>query len=453
MTIPRADSVGISDIQLYIPRPSIDLKTLVDQRVIKNSRLERHYERALRVTGQRAIRFPEIWEDSATMAARAAFDMLNENPSIDVKSIRHLAVGTETGVDHSKPVSAYVQGMLRKAGMDFPGSLSSFQAQHACAGGTVALMSVAGILAAGSERGESGIIINTDIARYDPETTAEITQGAGAVALVVELSPRLLEIDLASAGYWSDDVDDFFRPLGSVTAQVDGTYSMKCYVESLEKAFLDHSARTGQPPERLLNETDYIVMHTPFRNMPAAALETLFENLLGYSPDRTRAFLEEKSFSAAVDPLADIGNLYTGSLYAGLAFLLKDRHRALGSGIAGKRILLASYGSGNMMIVSSARIAAGAADVVSRWDLEKVSTSARRATFDEYAAWVSSPMEPELYARFMENAPLPADAFLLAGIRKDGYREYEHRKAAQSGNRAQERIAPADLHGSVAISG
>jgi len=121
------ETVGISDISIYIPAPAMDLETLVERRVKLNPRLERHLERACRVTGQKLIRFPEIWEDCATLAATAAYRLLTAHPGMDLKSIRHLAVGTETGVDHAKPVSAYVQGMLQRAGLDLPSTLSSFQ--------------------------------------------------------------------------------------------------------------------------------------------------------------------------------------------------------------------------------------------------------------------------------------------------------------------------------------
>jgi hydroxymethylglutaryl-CoA synthase len=413
----------------------------------------RHLERACRVTGQKAIRFPEIWEDSVTMAASAIRMLFLQNPAIDVKNVRHLAVGTETGVDHSKPVSAYAQGMLKRAGIDLPSSISSFQVQHACAGGTMALLSVAAMLAAGGRPADAGIAVSTDVARYETESTSEITQGAGAVALFVQSSPHLLELDLTSAGYFSADVDDFFRPLGSTTARVSGTYSMRCYTESLLGAFLDFCSRSEIRPEHALLDTDYFVLHTPFRNMPQSAMEKLFETVLGYDAEKARGVLAEKSFASAIDPLARIGNLYAGSLTAALAFLLEERFRALGSGIAGKKILLASYGSGSTMVVLQARIAPRAAEVVSRWQLDNIFSSARTATFEEYEAWTNGPVQPELHARLMENAVVPPQAFLLSGIRKDGYREYEFNTAHQLADRGEEREASDDLHGSVAVPG
>jgi hydroxymethylglutaryl-CoA synthase len=405
------------------------------------------------VTGQKRIRFPETWDDTATLAATAAWRLFRGGSGLDPKTVRHFAVGTETGVDHSKPVSAYVQGMLQRSGIPLPGSLSSFEVQHACAGGTIALLSVAGMLAAGRRRGEAGIVVSADIARYERESTAEITQGAGAAALSVELAPRLLRIDLASTGFHSADVDDFFRPLDSTTARVNGSYSMRCYVESLEAAFMDYCARSGRKPAEALLGTDYFVLHTPFHNMPVTAMEKLFEKVLGYDVARTRAVLAEKSFDAGIEPLSRIGNIYTASLPAALAFLLDDRYRAIGKQIVGKRVLLASYGSGSTMALVEARIAEHAPEVIATWDLAEVFSSARTATFEEYEAWTSGPVQPELQARLMESVVLPPGAFALAGVRKDGYREYKFKTLRGIEDGAEEREAPVDLHGSVAISG
>jgi hypothetical protein len=105
------------------------------------------------------------------------------------------------------------------------------------------------------------------------------------------------------------------------------------------------------------------------------------------------------------------------------------------------------------MVVMAARIARDAASVVSRWNIDQVFTSARTASFEEYEAWTSGPVQPELQARLMENAKLPPNAFMLSGIRKDGYREYEFRKAREIGNGVAQRGTPDDMHRSVAISG
>jgi hydroxymethylglutaryl-CoA synthase len=409
--------VGLGDLQLYAPAPRIDLKQVVATRVEHNTRLERHLERACRTTGQRAIRFPEPWEDSATLAASAAAALLADQRV--ARSIRYLAVGTETGLDHSKPVSAYVQGMLRAAGIVLPEEISSFQVQHACAGATLSLVSVSSLLGLALPD-ERGVVIASDIARYQTESTAEITQGAGAAALLVERDPRLIELDLASLGLCSRDVDDFFRPIGASTARVKGQYSIQNYLESLEVAFLDHCRRRGEAPDQVLRETDMFVLHAPFRNMPMMAMLRLLERHLGLGEVQGEAFLDERGFHAAIDPIADIGNTYSAAMYFALGYLLADRHAALGGKIAGRSVLMASYGSGSTMAVFSGRLSERAPETIGRWHLERFPGAGRPAPIEEYEAWVSGFRgAEEAQPRFV-----PQGAFYLAGVRRDGYRSY-----------------------------
>jgi len=436
--------VGISDISLYLPRPVIDLQDIIRKRVAQHPRLARHMERALATTGQKSIRFPEPWEDTATMAAQAACELVRRNPGLDRDAIRHLAVGTETTVDHSKPVSAYVQGMLKRAGISLPDSLSSFQVQHACAGATMALLSVASMLQTSNLPGESGIVMASDIARYDTESTAEITQGAGAVAMLVESSPKLIDLDLSTVGYHSQDVDDFFRPLGSKTARVKGRYSMDCYLESLEGAFLDHCRRAGLSPQQALTDSELVMLHTPFRNMPESAMQHLLERHLGFTNGHTESYLRDRGFYQGVDPLSYIGNTYAGSLYLALAFLLYHRFRELGERIVGKRVLLASYGSGNTMIIQAGRVMPQAPEVLSTWDLDQTLAAHRPASIEDYDLWTEGPYEAAEHERLNLGRQVPADCFYLASIREDGYRDYRH--AAELHDWLPQGEASSDLH-------
>jgi hydroxymethylglutaryl-CoA synthase len=436
--------VGISDIRVYLPRPVIDLEELVRKRVAEHPRLARHMARALATTGQKSIRFPETWEDTATMAAQAAYELLLANPGLDRAAIRHLAAGTETTVDHSKPVSAYVQGMLQRAGVALPDSLSSFQVQHACAGATMALLSVASMLQSSYLPGESGLVVASDIARYDTESTAEITQGAGAVAMLVESAPKLIDLDLSTVGYFSRDVDDFFRPLGSKTAKVKGRYSMDCYLESLEGAFLDHCRRAGQSPQQALTDTALVMLHTPFRNMPESAMQYLLQRHLGFTNGHTEGYLRDRGFYQGVDPLSYIGNTYAGSLYLALAFLLYHRFQVLGERIVGKRVLLASYGSGNTMIIQAGQVMPQAPEVLSAWNLDRTLDANRPASIEEYDLWMDGPYEAADYDRLNQGRQVPAGSFYLAGIREDGYREYRH--AVELHNWLPEGEASSNLH-------
>ncbi len=419
-------AVGIGDLAVYIPEPCMKLDTLVEYRVNGDAKMERRLRRAVESTGQRSMRYPQIWQDNATLAAQAGHGLLTQNRELDLSKLRYLAVGTETSVDLSKPVAAYVEGMLQNAGHEVPDSISTFQVQHACAGGTISIMSVGALLRASARQGETGIVICSDIARYETATTAEITQGAGAVAMLIETNPRLVELDISTQGYCSRDVDDFFRPLDSVTAKVKGGYSVQCYHEALDVAFRDHCERTGEEPRKALENTDMFVLHIPFQKMAWIAIHRLLSEHLHLPSEKIDAFLSERGFHAATDPAARIGNIYSGAAYLSLAFYLKDRFETLGDEIVGKRILLASYGSGNTMSVMRGRVAAGAPEVIKNWDLNALWNRSCEESFETYERWIEAPLKPERYNEIVsqESEKIPHGSFYLSGIRDDGYREY-----------------------------
>lgn len=417
-------TVGISDLAVHIPSPKIRLDTIVDYRIRADPELDRRLRRAVEKTGQRSIRFPQPWEDSATLAAKSAHKLVATRSAEELKRLRYLAVGTETSVDQSKPVAAYVEGMLQRAGVQIPDTLSTFQVQHACAGGTVAMLGISALLAMAPERRESGLVISSDIARYKAPSTAEITQGAGAVSLLVEPNPRLVSLDLATQGLCSRDVDDFFRPNGSVIAKVKGGYSIQCYNEALDVAFLDHCSRRGEEPAEVLRNTDLFVLHVPFKMMAMSALERLLGNHLGLSSDEAAEFMNERGFEQSLEPTTRIGNVYTASTFLAMAFLLKERYERFGSEIVGKRVLLASYGSGNTMIVISGTVMAQAPEVISSWNLDSIWDEESERPLYEYEKWLQAPHPRECLNTLYKVADVPAQSFYLAGIREDGYREY-----------------------------
>ncbi len=428
----------------------MDLVSLAAYRVRTIPNLARHFERALRTTGQRAIRFPRPWEDSATMAASAAAELLRRRRSEksgNDSGLRYLVSGTETGIDHSKPVSAYVQGMLNSAGFALPNSIASYQLQHACAGATAGIITTGALLALSPAHDEFGVVTASDIARYEGKSTAEVTQGAGAAAIIVEQNPKLLELDLAAPGYCSEDVDDFFRPLGSVTARVKGQYSMQCYRNNLQGALDDYAKRHDMSIRELLLNTDYFVLHAPFRNMPGLALEKMFEQYAQMNLANARAHLERGGFYNALEPIADTGNTYTASVYINLASLLLERYRAEGEGIVGKSVLIGSYGSGNTMILIGARVSKEAPSVIRSWPEDLVGRG-DRASIRDYEMWMAradlSEEETPVTDDVLRNSAAPevemaddsstrsagnqegGETFYLRKIRSDGYREYAY---------------------------
>ena len=358
-----------------------------------------------------------------TLAAEALRTLLDAHPEVAPR-LRFLALGTETGVDMSKSGSTYVLGLLQRAGYGLPTSLSSFQVQHACTGGTLALLTIAAFLQAAGRDGDTAAVLTSDIARYKAPSTAEVTQGAGASALLVARNPDLLELDLGTTGFATHDVDDFFRPLGSTIAKVRGGFSLACYNEGLTEAFEDHCQRAGVAPGDELESIDAFFLHVPYALMPVSAMEELLDKHLGLDPAQAKAFLDARGFFAGLEATAQIGNLYTGSLYLSLAFGLADRARVWGAATPGKKVLLASYGSGNTMAVVTGRMAPRALTTISRWNLDALMTDCVDPPFEDYQTWLDTVKTPENYPALLAANPPPAGRFALTSLREDGYREY-----------------------------
>ncbi|NNM67869.1 MAG: hypothetical protein HKM06_07660 [Spirochaetales bacterium] len=418
-------SVGLSDLSVYAPRPRISLSQLAARRIQENPDLEKHLHRALASTGQISMRFPEIWEDPITMASEALRKLLSGQLEHHLSGIRFLALGSETSVDMSKSGSNYVLGLLQKAGFKLPSSLSSFQLQHACAGGSLAALTTLAYLQAAGNPNDSSIVLTSDIARYATPSTAEVTQGAGACALWLTQDPKVLTFDLKTAGFFSQDVDDFFRPLGSTTAKVRGGFSLSCYNESLLSAFLDHCVRAGIEPAAELRSIDIFALHVPYAKMPVGALEKLFALHLGFDSLQTREYLEERGFFASLKPASEIGNLYTGSLWLSLGYALKERWVNLGPDLIGRKVLLASYGSGNTMAVWTGQVTPQALSVIPNWDFDTLLKQEPDSDWTTYLEWVSIEKNSQNYPELLKKKPAPAGAFRLARLREDGYREYD----------------------------
>ncbi|HSO31786.1 MAG TPA: hydroxymethylglutaryl-CoA synthase, partial [Labilithrix sp.] len=149
--------VGIEALALAVPRRYLAIEDLAAARGVDPAK----YTAGL---GAREMAVADPGEDTVALAASAASRLLEAN-AVDVGQIGMLVVGTETGVDHSKPVASFVQGLL-----GLPRSMRTFDTQHACYGGTAALMAASDWIASGNARGKSALVICSDIARYGLHT-------------------------------------------------------------------------------------------------------------------------------------------------------------------------------------------------------------------------------------------------------------------------------------------
>ena len=401
-------SVGIEALAVALPRRTLHLEDLARARGVDPAK----YIGGL---GVREMAVTDPGEDTVALAATAVRRLVESN-GVDPASVGMLSVGTETGVDHSKPVASFVQGLV-----GLPRQMRVFDVQHACYGGTAALMAAAEWIASGVAGGRSAIVVCSDIARYGVRTAGEPTQGAGAVAMLISARPDLVALDLGVNGTSSAHVFDFWRPLGRREAVVDGHYSIDCYLEALAGAYRDWRGRAeareivrrgaaSLPSEQLAA----IGYHVPFCKMAKKAHARLrrcdLDDVLGAFDEAREEREGAASFERQVAPsltlCGRVGNVYTGSLYLGLAGML----HGTGAELAGKRIGLFSYGSGCASEFFSGVVGKSAAERIQRAKLDEVLGSRERVTVEEYERLMALPPEapPEV-------APTPG-TFRFTGV-------------------------------------
>jgi hydroxymethylglutaryl-CoA synthase len=413
--------VGIEALAIAVPRRYVDIEDLARARGVDPAK----YTAGL---GAKEMAVADPGEDSVALAASAASRLIQRH-GVDPARVGMLVVGTETGVDHSKPVASHVQGLLK-----LPRTMRTYDTQHACYGGTAGLMAAVEWIASGAGAGRSAIVVCSDIARYGLNTAGEPTQGGGAVALLVSEQPDLLALDIGLNGVCTMDVYDFWRPLGRREAVVDGHYSISCYLDALSGAYRGWRERAlahevvrwsdSLPGEQLAR----ILYHVPFCKMARKAHTQLrlcdLEDAPGTQASTPAAreeaakssFSYEAQVASSLGLNARIGNVYTASLYLALAGLLQGE----GAALAGKRIGLLSYGSGCAAEFYSGVVGEGAARRMAQTDVETVLAKRERVSVEEY----------ERIMRLASDAPeplLPASGeFRLAEL-------HEHRRIYASG--------------------
>jgi hydroxymethylglutaryl-CoA synthase len=353
-------SIGIDAMAFAVPRGYVDLADLAAARGVPASK----YTQGLGVLQMSVAHADEDPVTLATEAARRCLQAAGRSPS----EIGLCIVGTETAVDHSKPIASYLHGLL-----GLPSACRVFETKHACFGGTAGLLNAIDWLAAGSARGRCALIVCTDIARYSVGTAGEPTQGAGAVAMLISENPRLVELEPGITGCFSQDVHDFWRPLYRKDALVDGQFSVQCYLDALTGAYAEWQ-RLSESDEPLVR-TCY---HVPYGKMARKAHQRRCQ-LDGMSEEAA-----EKSFTEQVEPSlrvpSQVGNIYTGSLYLALLSLLYHQAEEL----AGKRIGLFSYGSGCAAEFFAGRVLPTAAAQIARSAVDSTLANRQRLAIPVY---------------------------------------------------------------------
>ena len=298
-------TVGISGLSLYLPPYRVDLEDWCNW-------TETPWGKISKVVG-RSFRMRDPEHNAYTMAATAVLRLI-EQYDVDPQRVRYLALGTESSTDNSAG-AVIVKGMLDdalrsqgKAPLSRSCEVPEFK--HACLGGVYAMKGAARFLSSDG-RGSQAIVVSSDIAEYARGSTGEPTQGAGAVAMLLEEDPTIAEIHLEGSGSSSDyRGPDFRKPLSRLTelgerpnGQIqdlpvfNGKYSTTCYIDATLRSLEDMFDRRELEAPSYCRDLEAIFMHRPYRRMPmsgwalgyllalARGDESDLEELSGYCRD------------------------------------------------------------------------------------------------------------------------------------------------------------------------
>lgn len=317
MTLQNVTSIGIDDIAFATGSYRLALADIAPRLGADPAK----YHKGL---GQEQSSVVGSDEDPVTMAAAAAKKIVDRS---GVEGIRTLMFATESSIDQSKAAAVYVHELL-----GLPSNVRSVELKQACYSATAALQFAAALVARNPK--EKVLVVASDIARYDLDSAAEPTQGAGAVAMLVTANPRIFAFD-GPSGVCTKEVMDFWRPNHRTQALVEGKLSISAYIDAVQGAYEDFRDQGGVD----FGEIDFFSYHQPFTKMAYKAHRALAEkNGLELTPE-----LEQAQLAPTTGYNRLIGNSYTASAYFGLLSLLDSV-----SDLAGKRVAIASYGSGSV---------------------------------------------------------------------------------------------------------
>ncbi len=261
-------------------------------------------------------------EDVVTMGANAASEFIDD---VDISKIGLVVLGTETGIDASKSGAVIIQRLL-----GLPAWLRTYEIKQACYGGTAGLMMARDYVAAHPDR--TALVIAADIARYGLNSGGEVTQGAGAVAMLISTDPAIMTINDDSV-VMSRDIMDFWRPVYTDLALAKGKYSTEQYIQFFADVWARYREQTGAT----LDDFKAVNFHLPYTKMGLKALRTALPEVSAAKQQALLAAYQQSTIYSR-----RIGNIYTGSLYLGLLSLLENDADVQ----AGDRLGMFSYGSG-----------------------------------------------------------------------------------------------------------
>ncbi|XP_071836385.1 hydroxymethylglutaryl-CoA synthase 1-like isoform X2 [Apostichopus japonicus] len=376
------NDVGIIAMEIYFPSQYVDQEELEKFDDVSSGK----YTIGL---GQTKMGFCTDCEDINSLCMTAVQNLMERN-GIPAESIGRLEVGTETIIDKSKSVKTVLMQLFEESGNT---DIEGIDTTNACYGGTAALFNAVNWVESSSWDGRYALVVAGDIAVY-ATGNARPTGGAGAVAMLVGPNASLV-MERGLRGTHMQHAYDFYKPdMSSEYPCVDGKLSIQCYLGALDKCYERYrqkaeaaAGRDGESKQISLGDFKAICFHTPYCKLVQKSFGRLAFNdfLFDPSPDtseggkypglegyrdakREETFFDkniEKAFmqcskgefdrktKPSLHVATNVGNMYTPSLYGGLASLIASSKL---EDLIDTRIGMFSYGSGFAATFFSLRV-------------------------------------------------------------------------------------------------
>ena len=373
--------IGIDAITFDVAKIHLPIKTLAKARNIDPEKLEKGL-------GLLKMTLPDTHQDTVVFGANALTKLIIDH-AIELKDIARIYVGTESAIDSSKPLGSFLVALMeQKFGQNTLSECDVVDFTFACIGGVDAMQNCIDYVKLNPTK--KAIVIATDFAKYDLNSTGEYTQGAGALAMLITSNPRIIAFEK----HWATStkgVFDFFKPYRTISKTAitgnasndpwfenleseveihkdqpvfDGQYSNQCYMDRTRDAYFSFK-KLKNTTETVYDSWKSIVMHLPYAFQGRRMLSEIYaldasnttisgnEDAVEYQnilkeiskSEAYKEFVKEKLIPAEIASSL-IGNLYTGSIFMGLLSTLAHFYDTEKE-ISGTKFGFLAYGSGS----------------------------------------------------------------------------------------------------------
>ena len=373
--------VGIDSIAFDVAKIHLPIKTLAEARKIDPEKLEKGL-------GLLKMTLPDKHQDTVVFGANALTKLILDS-KINIEEISRIYVGTESAIDGSKPIASYLIGLMeQKFGENTFSECDVVDFTFACIGGVDAMQNCIDYVRLNPTK--KAIVVTTDVAKYDLNSTGEYTQGAGAVAILITQNPRIIAFDTIWATS-TKGVFDFFKPYRTLSKEeitgnsdnenwfdnleaeieihkdqpvFDGQYSNQCYMERTKNAYLTFKKQCNSNTS-VYSSWKNIIMHLPYSFQGRRMLSEIYaidheDKILSGNEDVSeyqnkikeisktedyRKFVSDKLQPAEIASSL-IGNLYTGSIFMGFLSTLAH-YLDTNIDVTNEKFGFLAYGSGS----------------------------------------------------------------------------------------------------------